>query len=139
MMENTKKRLINEVKKSKNITHFEVYENNVSFMYKEKYLFSLVIPSSYPFYPPKNISVNYNRIQYHNMGNIDIIRQYFKMRCLCCTSFACANNWLPTHSLEKIADEYERYKGIINGSIVIGYIKKQLPDDILHHIVNYLK
>lgn len=139
MMERIRKRLLKEINSTNDITNFEQFENNISFVYKDQYLFSLTIPIGYPFYPPKNIYVNYIKVQYFDRGNMEIIRKYFKIKCLCCTSITCGNNWLPTHSLIKIAKEYDRYKGIINGSIVLRHIESKLPQDVLYHIVNYLK
>ena len=139
MMNNIKKRINYEYKQSLHMSDLYIYENNVSFIYKDRYIFSFLIPNSYPFYPPKNITVNFKNLLYHELGNKSVIRKYFNISCLCCKSISCANNWLPTTTLEKIAVEYELFKDIINCSMVIPKLEKMLPFDITKQIVTYIK
>jgi hypothetical protein len=136
------KRLNNEFKKSKKLSYSEYDDKNkeVSFIYNDEIVVSMTIPNAYPFYPPKNLHVNYQPIVYFKLGNRRMIRKYFNIQCICCESIACAYNWKALKSLEDIVDEYMNYKTIINASILFYYMERshQLPSEIIDIIARYV-
>ena len=102
------KRLNNEFKKSKKLSHYSYDSENkeVSFVYNDERMISMNIPNAYPFYPPKNLQVNYQPIIYFHLGNREMIRKYLDIQCICCESIMCAYNWKALTRLEDIVDEY---------------------------------
>ena len=72
------KRLNNEFKKSKKLSYIDYDDKNkeVSFIYNDETMVSMTIPNAYPFYPPKNLNVNYQPIVYFKLGNKRMIRKY---------------------------------------------------------------
>lgn len=138
-------RIKKELDSSKNITCYDIEEHlkgeiSVNVCYKNRCTINIVLSKSYPFYPPKEVSVNFKKVTYHMLGNNDIIRRYFDKRCLCCTSIMCGNNWNPIVKLTEICDEYDKFKDIINASNVIKFVEKKelLNEDVLSIIVSYI-
>ena len=137
------KRIVNEISRSNNITN-EYFNNNtgiLTFIYQDKKAISLKIPKEYPFRPPLDLHVNFIPINYYQMGNKKMISKYFDNECLCCSTILCRHNWSLKENLERICDEYETYKDIINASIVFNYFerKNSLPDEIIKIIGLFLK
>jgi hypothetical protein len=136
------KRLNNELKNSKKLSHYYYnHDNNeVCFIHNDERMVSMTIPNGYPFYPPKKMHVNYQPIVYHCLGNRDMIRKYFNIQCICCESITCPNNWKPMINMENIVHEYTIYKTIINASIVFGYMDRtnQLPVELIKYIARYI-
>lgn len=137
------RRLSNEILKSEKISHsnYDSESGDFTFSYTDKYFVSINIPKGYPFYPPKNLTLNYKKIVYYRKGDAEIINKYFNIFCICCVSKLCPNNWNPSIKLEDLIDEYERFKTIINGSLVIRHFIKNnyLNDDIIKIIVGFIK
>lgn len=137
-----RRRLNNELRQSDIIAHTNFDETNkeLTFTYDNSSFVTITIPTSYPFYPPNQLHVNYQPIIYYHLGNKRIIWKYFDIRCICCTSITCPENWAPCRTLEHIMEEYYRFKFIINASMVIGYIeqKNKLPYDMIKYIVTFI-
>jgi hypothetical protein len=59
---------------------------------------------------------------------------YKKIRCFCCKTILCGDNWVPSFTLKNILEETEHFKNIcrdISHIIIINVIKrKYLIDDI---------
>jgi hypothetical protein len=136
------RRLNNELDKSKKITDPYYDENNkeLTFIYDNINVVSMKLPDSYPFYPPKQLHVNYQPIIYFYLGNKRIMMKYFDIMCICCTSITCPERWAPCRKLEHIMEEYYRFKFIINASIVIAHIerKNMLPYEMIKSIVAFI-
>ena len=78
--------------------------------------FKLEFDDKYPFYPPKFYinNIPYNKILYlNNSIIIDIIQTTFNKQCLCCDSILCYVKWSPAIKIDKIMDEYIKFKKII--------------------------
>ena len=137
------RRLSNEILKSERInnSNYNSESGDFTFLYDDKYYVSVNIPKGYPFYPPKNLTLNYKKIVYYRKGDAEIISKYFGIFCICCVSKLCPDNWNPSIKLEDLIDEYERFKNIINSSFVIRHFIKNnyLNEDIIKIIVKYIK
>ena len=137
-----RRRLNNELRQSDIIAHTNFDETNkeLTFTYDNSSFVTITIPTSYPFYPPNQLHVNYQPIIYYHLGNKRIIRKYFDIQCICCTSITCPENWAPCRTLEHIMEEYCRFKFIINASMVIAYIEQmnKLPYDMIKYIITFI-
>ena len=138
-------RIKKELDSSKNITYYDIEEHlkgelSINICYKDRCIINIILPKNYPFYPPRELNVNFKKVTYYMLGNNDIIRRYFNKRCLCCTSKLCAKNWNPIVKLTEICDEYDKFKDIINASNVIKFVEKKelLNEDVLNIIVSYI-
>ena len=136
------KRLNNELKKSKKLSQYSYDSDNneINFVYNDERIVSMTIPNTYPFYPPKNLHVNYQPIVYFKMGNREMIRKYFNIQCICCQSIMCAYNWKALTQLEDIMEEYIKYKAVINASLVFAYMEKKssIPLEMITHIASFV-
>ena len=138
------KRIYNEINNNKEIKNAEFDEEKriLSFIHgKNNNYINFDIPLNYPFYPPKNFKINYKHVNYHRMGNSNMIYKYFKIDCICCYTVLCNSNWCPAITIEKIVKEYDLIKDIINCSNVLDFIIKnnKLNQDVLNIIVSYIK
>lgn len=136
------RRLNNELNQSDKITdsYYDKTDKQLTFTYDNMCHVSIKIPEGYPFYPPKQLHVNYHPIIYYQLGNKRIIMKYFDIQCICCNSITCAGRWAPMRRLEHIMEEYYRFKWIINASMLIGYIEKKntLPYDMIKYVVSFI-
>lgn len=136
------KRLNNEFKKSKKLSHYSYDSENkeVSFVYNDERMISMNIPNAYPFYPPKNLQVNYQPIVYFQLGNREMIRKYFDIQCICCESIMCGYNWKVLTQLEDIVDEYIKYRAVINASLLFGHMERKhtVPIEMIRHIATFI-
>jgi ubiquitin-protein ligase len=98
---------------------------------------------NYPFRPPK-IEINFKPYSYYlNIKSNDFkykLLKHKKLRCLCCSTKLCGENWSPAYTMGKIMDEVESFKNIcrdISYFVIVDIIKrKYLIDDI--HINEWL-
>ena len=136
------KRLNNEFKKSKKLSHYSYDHENkeLSFVYNDERMISMNIPNAYPFYPPKNLHVNYQPVVYFKLGNREMIRKYFDIQCICCESIMCAYNWKALTHLEDIVDEYIKYRAVINASLLFGHMERKntVPIEMIRHIATFI-
>ena len=93
------------------------------------------IPPSYPFAPPK-LNINYKpymSLLRHN-NYTDNLYKYKKIRCFCCETVLCGNNWNPVITIGKIIDEFnafKKYSKEISHRIIVDVIKrKYLVEDL---------
>ena len=136
------KRLNNEFQKSKKLSQYSYDSDNneLSFVYNDERMISMTIPNTYPFYPPKNLHVNYQPIVYFKLGNREMIRKYFNIQCICCESIMCAYNWKALTRLEDIIDEYIKYRAVINASLLFGHMERKntVPIEMIRHIATFI-
>ena len=136
------RRINYEISRSESITleYFNEESRVLTFTYQDKNTISLKIPREYPFRPPLDLKVNFIPINYYLLGNKRMLDKYFEIKCLCCSTILCKNNWNVQKNLEKICEEYIYFKDIINASIVFNHIEvsSNLPDDIIKIIADFL-
>ena len=65
-----------------------------------------------------------------------------KIRCLCCSTLLCTNNWSPAKKLIHIINEYKINKRLmkqIRDEKYVYYVTKdRLPQEIIDIIINYI-
>jgi hypothetical protein len=135
------RRIKKEFETSNILSNSEYNEDTkkLTFTYKNCLNVMITLNIHYPFRPPENLHINARKIYYSKIGNGQALLKYFNIVCLCCESILCPNNWNCTYRFEKIMEEYEIYKTISNGSVVLDYIEKNnlLPSEILHIIARF--
>ena len=111
--------------------------------YKDYRTYELIVPRDYPFYPPK-LKINYKPYsEYHNIDAIEFRQALLKfkgIRCFCCETILCGNNWGPQFTFKKILEEVEYFREAvreISYRVIIDVIKrKYLINDI--NIIEWL-
>lgn len=106
---------------------------------KDNKLYEFKFNSNYPFRPPK-LFINFKPYSYYYYLNISShdfkqnLLKYYKIRCMCCETVLCADNWSPAYKMSTILNEVERFKLIcknLSYRVIINVIKrKYLVDDI---------
>lgn len=112
---------------------------------KDNNFYSFYFDNNYPFKPPK-LEINskpYSDIYYLNINSYDFkqkLLKYHKIRCLCCETKLCSDNWTPSYTMKHILNEIDHFKNIcrhIIYRIIVDVIKrKYLIDDI--NIIEWL-
>ena len=126
----TLKRLKNESCKSKYGGYNVYYNDDIKkyIIYLENYnIFKFEIGDDYPWKPPK---FYVNDRDYHELlrisshGNDYINEQLILkgIKCLCCESRLCYNNWCPGTTLSDLIDEFKERKRLIMKIIYTKYI-----------------
>jgi ubiquitin-protein ligase len=118
-----KKRLRNEyikLKQTHKIVSIDIINDNVVFqiMSNKNNYFRIFIPENYPFVPPTKVIIN--GISHNKFFNINSLRlknmlksvTNSKIECLCCVSYLCKSNWIPTICMEKLVTQFEEFKNI---------------------------
>jgi ubiquitin-protein ligase len=117
---------------------------SVSFITTKEYRhFEFIITLHYPFHPPK-LNINFKPyIYYLNFNSLEFRENLFKhknVRCFCCNTKTCSDNWSPGFTLKHILEEVEEFKQNcrdISYILIIDVIKrKYLNSDI--NIVEWL-
>jgi len=106
-------------------------------------IYKFIISSDYPFRPPKLV-INYRLYSdYQKFGSpffTDAMLKYKGIKCLCCESILCSNNWAPNLGFKNIFAEVRKFKDYcreIAYRVIIEVItRKYLIDDI--NIVEWL-
>jgi ubiquitin-protein ligase len=134
-----KKRLRNEYIKLKQ-THSHVsidfVDDNVVFQVVSNTHnnYKIFIPDNYPFVPPTKVIIN--GTSHNKFFNIISIRlknmlkhvTNSKIECLCCASYLCKTNWMPTIGMEALLTQFEEFKNIkkrIYTNILVNQIKEK--------------
>lgn len=112
------KRLQNEIKKIEleerdDLEFLEKSEKRVYYALKiNKYEVILEFDVDKTFYPFKPPNVKVNFLDYMNyLRPTSIYEKYnpnSKIRCLCCSTIICSNNWHPNLNILKITDEIKK-------------------------------
>lgn len=101
--------------------------------------FEFIISSDYPFKPPKlNLNFKpYSYLYYLNSKSPefkDKLMKYKNIRCFCCISKLCNDNWSPGYTIQHVMDEVDAFKNIcldIVKVVIVNVIKrKYLIEDI---------
>ena len=108
-----------------------LYENNTGKIYE------IVLSDSYPFAPPK-LNINYkpysHYFRFSSQSFKEALYKYKKIRCFCCETITCGDNWSPALTIKKIIDEVHKFEGYckeISHRVIIDVIKrKYLISDI---------
>jgi ubiquitin-protein ligase len=116
------------------ISFYSMKDNNL-------YVFELDI--DYPFRPPK-FYINYNPYLYYLYIRSPEFSQnlfkYYRIRCMCCETKLCYDNWSPIYTMKYILDEAQQFKKMnktLISCIFINIIKrKYLIDNI--NIIEWL-
>lgn len=107
--------------------------------------YQFIFNSSYPFNPPKlNLNFKpYSYLYYLKAKSYEFnekLFEYKKIRCLCCHTKLCSENWSPAFTMYTIINEVAYFKNMcieISRRIFINVIKrKYLIDDI--NIIEWL-
>jgi ubiquitin-protein ligase len=100
-------------------------------------IYEIILSDNYPFAPPK-LNINSKPYSYYykpsyNKYN-ELLLKYKKIRCLCCQTMLCGDNWSPAFTVSNIIKEvhdFENYFKEISHRIIIDVIKrKYLISDI---------
>ena len=120
-----KRRITNEVtelsKKCQylNLEHTTGNQNNFTFTVTVVLedggdLYQFVLTNEYPFRPPATVTVNHvnmkKYLQVNSPKTLNELREFYNIRCLCCTSILCYNNWSPSYNLLRFISEFDIIK-----------------------------
>lgn len=124
--------------------------NIISSTIKKKFRYNndiidIEFSNNYPFEPPNKIYINYKLLDYnYNMDNDVqyIVENYYNIRCFCCKSLMCANNWKPSNKITDILEEnnknielIEKIKKLL---LIIDLSKNKLPTDVYTLLLDYM-
>lgn len=99
-----------------------------------KYI-KLVFPNEYPFIPP---SVNVGGICYgillrdlsYNTDGKFMVGDKKGVRCLCCETITCKDNWGPTYNIHTVVDEIKRSIELVSCMSLMVLISKIIDKNI---------
>lgn len=135
------RRIEKEFKMTDNLSN-HTYDKNtrkLTFTYKNRLNVQLNLKLEFPFRPPENLHINGRKIYYNKIGNRQSLAKYFNIKCLCCESIICPNNWKCIYRFEKLIEEYEIFKTMARSSLVLHHLEKNhiAPTEILHIIARF--
>ena len=106
----------------------------------------IVFPEAFPFRQPTVFLNNKNYRDLLNI-NIDYVSRHLKkigIKCLCCKSILCTENWIPCHQIMDILNEIDNNHKLVKKIILTHYIeiicqKNNIQcQELINHIVNFL-
>jgi len=108
-----------------------LYENNTGKIYE------ILLSNTYPFSPPK-LNINYkpysDYFRFSSLTFKEALYKYKNIRCFCCETITCGDNWSPALTIQKLIDEVHKFHGYckeITHRVIIDVIKrKYLISDI---------
>jgi len=119
-------------------TYIITIQNNI-----DNKIYEFTLPIDYPFRPPKlkiNDCLYLNHQKLSSQYFIDALIEYKGIKCFCCESILCSNNWSPGLTFKNIFEEIIKFRDYcreISHRVIINVIKrKYLIDDI--KIVDWL-
>lgn len=83
--------------------------------------------SNYPFGPPKKIlvnGINYRTILAPNNIIQEFLNKFTDIRCLCCSTLMCKNNWSPRKTIKDILEEIVKNLSIRRRTVEYIFAKK---------------
>lgn len=99
--------------------------------------YQFLLPTDYPFHPPKLILNSRTYMSYLQISSIPFkqaLGKYTSKNCFCCTSKLCHDNWSPVFLLESVFDEVAELRAIcrrIAIHVILQVIcRKHLIEDI---------
>ena len=119
-----------------------LYEYVVSFPHDGR-TYQFTVSDKHPFNPPKVTINNKPFLFYHKVGNDAFrrsLQKYTGIRCPCCETILCSNNWGPRYTLGDVVRDIQYFRDAsrqIVTRVAIDVIKrKYLIDDV--NIVEWL-
>lgn len=87
------KTLNNRLNKEGLVYHYDENKNSLNIFHKDN-IYTMQV-KDYPFKPPTDLKVNKKSINYAltKRSHGIFINNFYKIRCLCCESILCSNNW----------------------------------------------
>ena len=127
----------NDIKIKDNIDCINNFEYIISFKnLNNNKFYKFIISNNYPFNPPK-LHINDKPISfYHQITNLDFLKnlkKYTGIQCFCCETILCSDNWSPAFTMSRVINDIDkckdaRHQVIIR--IIVDVIKrKYLIDD----------
>jgi len=80
---------------------------------KECNYFEFIIGINYPFRPPK-LNINFkpylHNFNFESKKFKENLFKYKKIRCFCCNTKLCGDNWSPAYTIRHILEEFNDFK-----------------------------
>jgi ubiquitin-protein ligase len=100
-------------------------------------IYEIILGDSYPFGPPK-LNINYkpysDYFKFSSLTFKEALYKYKKIRCFCCETITCGDNWSPALTIQRIINEFHKFGNYcreISHRVIIDVIKrKYLISDI---------
>ena len=135
------KRIINELKNFKFEYKLFIQENNYLLEFKlNNNLIKIIFSNEYPFKPPLKLYIN--NICSNKIYKTIMIKNPEFLKCLCCKSYLCYNNWSPIITIDKQINEeinliikyknYYYYKKLLKQIILL------FTDQEMSYLFDYL-
>jgi hypothetical protein len=111
---------------------------------EEGYVVELICCGNYPFRPPKDIYINYEKYYGKiemSRDEAEFIRNKYGVLCTCCDSILCGNNWHPVYKIKYIIDERNFWDTILDMYSKLNIIKLKktnVPVEIWNTIEDYI-
>lgn len=137
------KTLNNRLNKEELIYGYDESNNSVNIFHKDN-IYTMCV-TDYPFKPPKNFKVNNQSINYiiptRKYGIF--LNNFYNIKCLCCESILCSNNWNLTFKFAQIIDEYNDINELILFAEIYYKLNEsnffiKIPDEIKSYIFKFL-
>jgi hypothetical protein len=148
------KRLLNEIPRLNDYypldfyleTEFDKYNNLVYLVKENTNKIEIILCKHYPFKPPAKLKINntdYLNLLCYSNKYLEKVLETKKIKCLCCSTMLCANNWSPSKTLLKLLHEYFNNKDMVIKSIYTKYIdiiisQNNMPLKIKENILKYI-
>ena len=125
-----------------NIDIKEINNNKEIIINNKKIILSKYYPFEMPIFHINNI--DYNEYLYINNHKInEILKKYFNITCLCCSSLLCKNNWHPRNTIQDLFKELDNTNYIktnVKNMIFLEILSKKynIINIVFNDIKNYL-
>lgn len=137
------KTLNNRLNKERLIYYYDESNNSVNIFHKDN-IYTMCV-ADYPFKAPKDLKVNGQFVDYAISSKMYglFLSNFYKIKCLCCESILCSNNWNLTTKFSDIINEYIDIKELIFFAGIYyklndSQIFKKIPDEIKYYIFKFL-
>ena len=137
------KTLNNRLNKEGLIYEYVESSNCVNIFHKDN-IYTMCV-ADYPFKPPKDLKVNGQFVDYAMSSKMYgiFLSNLYKIKCLCCDSILCSNNWNLTTKFSDIINEYIDIKELIFFAETYYKLNKSqnftmIPDEIKYNIFKFL-
>ena len=141
-------REINQIKNKYNIRLTLTDDKKNFYINFIKFNIQIYVFKDYPFKTPTMYIGKTNYINTLSISDKNILSEINKklekkIKCLCCSTILCPNNWFPSNNILNIVDEYFYYKKIIQDARIKLYMIPicnyyKMPKKIIEKINYYL-
>lgn len=137
------KTLNNRLNKEELLYYYDESNDSINIFHKDN-IYTMCV-ADYPFKPPKNLKVNNQFINYtiptRKYGIF--LNNFYNIKCFCCESILCSNNWNLTFKFTQIIDEYNDINELISFAKIYYKLNKseffiKIPDEIKCYIFKFL-